>query len=223
MIDVIPISLGRVEAFLLKGNHGCILIDTGLPGAAPRILATLRSLGVDPGDIRLILLTHGHADHVGSAWELKQVTGAQVAIGAADADALRTGQHPPLNPLRPLGTWLRRLVNRTHPRFHPLDPDLLLDGEYSLEEWGIPGKVIPTPGHTPGSISVLLENGDAFVGDLIRGGFLRHAKPVYPVFGEDLAQVRASLSRVLEQRPELFFPAHGGPFPTDAVRRLLDR
>lgn len=64
-------------------------MDTGNPGRPDRILARLAECGVAPGDMRLILLTHGHVDHFGSAAELCERTGAPVAIHALDAEAVR--------------------------------------------------------------------------------------------------------------------------------------
>ena len=106
--SVVQISAGQANVFLIQGDGGNILVDTATPGKADHILASLAAHGVLPEDIRLILITHGHIDHFGSAAALRERTGAPVAVHAGDAEALRQGVHQP-DSLEPTGGLLKLL------------------------------------------------------------------------------------------------------------------
>jgi hydroxyacylglutathione hydrolase len=223
------ISLKFVNAFLIKGDRS-ILVDTGWPGDAERILKVLSSQNVDPTEISLILLTHGHSDHYGSVAPLQKATDAPVAIHRADAQALRCGTRAVYPCGRPIG-MLGSLVDLYCKRERALSPiveavmreqsragihpDILIEHEMSLEHFGVSGTIISTPGHTPGSISVLLESREAVVGDLICGGVIRHNVP-YLFYG-DTAQMKKSLRVVMGYTPRTLFAGHFGPFDSDAV------
>ncbi|MBU0515544.1 MAG: MBL fold metallo-hydrolase [Proteobacteria bacterium] len=97
----------------------------------------------------------------------------------------------------------------------------LLDGESVLDQFGVGARVIPTPGHTPGSVSVSVPGGPVMVGDLIFGGIFRPRRPGWPWFADDPDQVRASIQRVLDLAPSTILAAHGGPFAPPTVRRRL--
>jgi glyoxylase-like metal-dependent hydrolase (beta-lactamase superfamily II) len=86
---VIPV--GPVHAFLLDSPDGCALIDTGVSGSAAAILRALHALGKQPTDVRHILLTHAHPDHIGSLAALKKVTAAEAYIHPLDADIATNG------------------------------------------------------------------------------------------------------------------------------------
>lgn len=94
-------------------------------------------------------------------------------------------------------------------------------------ETGGDGKVVHTPGHTAGSISVLLSSGEAIVGDLLRGGWLggmfRSGQPSYPYYADDLGQIRASVKRLLTLGTTRFFVGHGGPLDAGRVEEWLER
>lgn len=93
---ILPIRLGAIaKAFLIPTREGAILIDSGTPGQSERILQAMAAHGAAPESLRLILITHGHFDHFGSARELRERTGAPVAVHADDAIALRRGENPP--------------------------------------------------------------------------------------------------------------------------------
>jgi glyoxylase-like metal-dependent hydrolase (beta-lactamase superfamily II) len=112
-------------------------------------------------------------------------------------------------------------VTRRLQRANPVAADIIFDDAgISLEEFGIPARVIPTPGHTPGSISVLLENGDAIVGDLVMSGPPLVLKPSLAVVAYDPAQMRESWLHLLELGAKTVYPAHGKPFPVEALRVL---
>ena len=217
----------QINAFLLYGDEGAILVDTGPSGCEERLLAQAREHAVAPDDIRLILITHGHLDHFGSAAALKERTGAPVAVHARDADALRQGIHQPES-LQPTG-WLMALLRRVpflqgEPERAPaLEPDVILGEEFRLDEYGIAGRVIPTPGHTPGSVSVLLDTGEAIVGDMVMGrlmGLLRRPGP--PLVAWDLEQNRESLRALLALAPRLVYVGHGGPFRPEELAGLAE-
>ncbi|MCX6091227.1 MAG: MBL fold metallo-hydrolase, partial [Candidatus Atribacteria bacterium] len=144
-VEVIPVSLGMVKVFFIRGTC-TILVDTGLPGKEKVILERMNQEGIDPRDISLILLTHGHHDHCGSAYRIVRATGAPVAIHQNDASLLEKGKSLPIYPTTPVAHLLARIIRRNS-NFPPFKPDLLIDGELNLAPFGVNGRVIETPGH----------------------------------------------------------------------------
>lgn len=210
---VVQIRAGWVNVFLLRGERGNVLVDAGNPGQAERILALLARVGVTPEEVRLILITHGHVDHFGSAAALRRRTGAPVAIHALDAPALRQGVHQPdsLRPTSRLVGLLQRLpLQATASRAEGLEPDLIFDQEWRLDEYGVAARVLPTPGHTPGSVTVLLDSGEAVLGDMLTG-FLRRPGP--PIVAWNLERNQESLRSLLALSPHTLYVGHGGPLP----------
>jgi hydroxyacylglutathione hydrolase len=100
--------------------------------------------------------------------------------------------------------------------------DVILGDEgLSLEEYGISGKVIYTPGHSPGSVSVFLETGDVFVGDMAMNKFPLRFGPGMPIFAEDMAKLKESWNLLLGTGAKTIYPAHGESFSVDIIRKAL--
>src|SRR5262249_50890169 len=156
--------------------------------------------------------THGHYDHCGSTAKLKEVIRAPAAIHQDDVHLIEKGTSDPLRPIA-LGARLVRLIS--YRPFTPVKTDLVIDQEMSLEAFGISGKVLFTPGHTAGSISLLLEGGQAIAGDLMVGGYLGGqlfpGRPGYHYFADDLDALHRSIQKLLASEVSTVFVAHGGP------------
>jgi glyoxylase-like metal-dependent hydrolase (beta-lactamase superfamily II) len=220
-----PISLGSTQCFVLRGKSA-ILIDTGGPKNAGKFAKSLQRIGMNPRDIKLIVITHGHYDHIGSARDIQEMTGAKIAMHERDKENLEKGvaRIPP-----GVTTW-GRMLSRVLSAFAPLirfpgsSVDIVLgDREFSLADYGIPGKVIPTPGHSSGSVSVLLASGEAFVGDMAMSGFPLRLSPGLPIFAENPDRLRESWKRLLKQDLKTIYPAHGKPLSPEVVQRALSR
>jgi len=197
-----------------------VLVDCGYPYFLWLVRRRLRQHRIDPASLGLILLSHGHIDHVGGAIAVRHFTGAPIAIHRADATCLPTGRFPPLVPRTWLG-WLTCLpanLQRLPPSSRG-EPDILLDDEYDLAPYGIDGRVVHLPGHTPGSVAVLLESGEAVIADALMVNFPFLSDPSYPIYADDMEQVRDSLRRLLEYRPRIIYTGHGGPVTPADVRR----
>lgn len=222
-VPILP--LGMVNCHLLIGPQGCVLVDAGLPGSAPKVRRVLRQHGLDYADIRLIVITHAHIDHAGAARKLAKLSGAPIVAHAGDLD-----YYEQKKPMTFCTTdWFSRLFLRTglilRP-YAPFTPDVLLqDGEsLDLLPYGLPGRVQHTPGHTAGSISIQMEGGDAVVGDLLAsgvmlGGLLRTGRAKRPPFEDDPHQVADELQRLVEAGMQRFYLGHGGPLPAREVLR----
>ena len=221
-IKVITLPLSISNAYLLLGDRP-VLVDAGAPKDGDRLVAALRQHRVSPKDLSLIALTHGHTDHTGAVGAVA-VGGAPVAIGAADTPLLRHGANGVLPPTGPAGLMLRPLVRRT--TFAGVTPQIELEAAQRLDDYGVGAEMVPVGGHTPGSYVVLLDDGDAVAGDLIRGGFASgRIRPGYPLrhfFTEDRRSNRAAVQRVLDRDPSRIFVGHGGPLAATDVRRRLD-
>lgn len=224
MTQVIPIKLSASNAYLIQGRK-TILVDTGSPREGVKILRALAKLGIAPKDFSLILHTHAHFDHAGSTRELKNWIDVPTAIHEAEAATLASGRvERPLTALNLEGRLLKPFMNIA---FAPVKADILIKAELSLKEFGVDGKVIFTPGHTAGSISILLNDGQAIVGDLLGGGSLGGnlfpSRPRYHYFADDLAQVRASLKKILALKPKKLYVGHGGPLELKAVQAYFSK
>jgi glyoxylase-like metal-dependent hydrolase (beta-lactamase superfamily II) len=219
---IIPVQLGIVNAYIVK-QDGVILVDTGIPGSENAILSAMEKAGIRKQDIRLIVLTHGHGDHAGSAARLREITGAGIAIHSGDAGMLRTGTQGSLSPTGLVGRIAKAFIGWVNRETYPsADPDVVLNGSFDLAPYGVDGTIIPTPGHTAGSVSVVLSGGDVLAGDLIFPQ-IPSGKPGLPFWAENPAEVPASVSMLLSFTPRRFLPGHGGPFPADAVRPMAGR
>lgn len=222
MTQIKTLKLRLSNAHLLQGERP-VLVDSGAPGDGRKIAAALRRLGVEPGQLALVVLTHGHADHAGGSVELRELSGAPIALHPADAPTAARGRNDPLHPTSLTARLMRPLVD---PPFPPFTADIALDQPLDLRTHGIAGRVEPLPGHTPGSVVVLLDSGDALVGDLLRGGHLagavRPALPLEHYYAQDRGAVRAALEHVLDLGVDRLFLGHGGPVRADDVRRRLD-
>jgi glyoxylase-like metal-dependent hydrolase (beta-lactamase superfamily II) len=221
---LIPIALPICYSFLLKGERP-VLVDTGRPRDFPALENALWQHGVTPADLSLILHTHGHWDHAGSTAALQLRTRAPIAVHAADVPMMRRGDNGNLRPISFVAWVLRPLLDG---RFPPVEPNLLIDCERSLAEYGVSARIISTPGHTAGSLSVMTDEGDVLIGDLLMGGFLggwlRPHRPGLHYYADDVGQVRESVRKILALKPRRLYPAHGGPLePADVQRWLRDR
>ncbi|HRI56889.1 MAG TPA: MBL fold metallo-hydrolase [Anaerolineae bacterium] len=216
------IKLSFSNAYLVQDRR-TILVDTGMPGEERKILQAAEKAGVKAGDIRLILHTHGHVDHAGSTAALAKLLDVPIAIHRGDETLLRSGRMNPLQPLRLEARLIRPLVDNPFP---PVAPDLLVDETTDLAEFGVQGRLLSTPGHTAGSISLLLPNGEAIVGDVMMGGYvggnLLGTRPNYHYFADDLAAVRQSIHTLLAAGVQTFHVGHGGPLAKGAVTRLFN-
>ena len=224
-VDIYPIPLGFDTCYVLR-SAGVVVLDAGQPRKGWQFREGLSVAGVDPREVRLILLTHAHWDHMGSAAELKAITGAPLAVHEREVSWVEGG-NPPLP--RGATRWGKPFMaaHRLAMPFISVPPaavDLQLGSDTrSLESYGIPGVVVHTPGHSPGSVSVLLDSGEAFVGDLAMNRIPLTRRPGLPIFADSLDEVARSWERLLEMGVTTVHPAHGRPFPVADIERVLDR
>lgn len=219
-MQIIKIKLSVSNAYLVKDKRS-ILVDAGVPNEADKILAAVRHAGVDEKDISLILHTHGHIDHAGSTAKLKRRLGVPVAVHAQDAFMLRTGTNGEVKPRNLEAKMVAAMLVKP---YESCQPDILLEEEMVLSDFGVEGKVIFTPGHTKGSLSVLFKD-EAIVGDVMMGGWMGGAmfgtRPNYHYFIDDLDTVHASMKKILAYKPSTLYVGHGGPLKSaDVARRF---
>lgn len=210
---VIPI--GPVNTFLLASSDGCTLIDTGFPGSADKILQAIRDLGKQASDVRHIILTHAHPDHIGSFAVLKKATGAEGYIHPLDAAIATNGTG--FRPLRPAPGLITGLMFRMFIR--PIAAVEEATIEHQLQD----GEVLPiadgltaihVPGHCAGQLAFLWPQ---------HGGVLFAADTCSNVMGlgwslgyEDFEEGKRSLRKLAQFDFQVACFGHGNAIMRDA-------
>lgn len=211
------------HAYLWQGSDGLTLIDSSVPGSAPRIAAAIEELGHDRSELRRLLLTHHHEDHAGSA---AAVAGwGDVAVYAHRADApVILGEAAGLPPK--LLDWERPLFDRVHAQM-PADPpapvrvDVELDDGDVVDIGGTRAVVLSVPGHTPGSAAFYLpEPRVLFTGDTVARG--PDGRVMLGVFNVDPAQAVTSFRRQAGLEVDVACFGHGRPLTDNAGTRLRE-
>lgn len=209
---IIPVKIGsqQVWSFILMGEKQAVIVDTGVAGSEKIIIKKMSANGIKPEQVSLILLTHAHYDHFGSALALKKITGAPIAIHKEDAPYIQQGENAPFNPIGIGKLFMPVIRGLLKKEFEPILPDLLITDSQSLDKYGVSGKTIHTPGHTPGSISILLPEGEILVGDMMRGGLL--GRPLYHFGLDNINDLKDSIKKVISFSPRAIICSHGHPF-----------
>ncbi len=205
------IPLGIVNAYLIQTQKGAVLIDTGYRSSQKKLESELDRLGFRNDRLKLIILTHGDADHIGNAAYVRSLTHAPIAMGKGDVLMARSNDESESRKVKPDHlSWLFTLVKKTgmmnsSGTVEGFEPDLFLQEGQSLSPYDLNATVLALPGHSKGSIGILTEEGDLFCGDLIYR---------LPGFGyiDDAIEHAQSMARVKALRPKLVYPGHGKPF-----------
>ncbi|MDT7546650.1 MAG: hypothetical protein QOE99_2760 [Actinomycetota bacterium] len=216
-IPTVPYDL--INSFLIADEDGSLtLVDAGLKRAHKRVLKALAEVGKAPQDVRRIVLTHAHSDHAGGLAGAKKATGAAVLAHDRDAVYLQSGKPPHLDKSHLSG----RVMNRARGGFAKVEVgSTFQDGELLPIGGGL--RVVHTPGHSPGHVSLLHEaSGVLITGDAIfnvRG--LRYSPAT---FCTDIRLSRETADRLADLDYDVVAFTHGAHISSgarEAVRAFL--
>jgi hydroxyacylglutathione hydrolase len=216
------LPLGSANAYLVPAHSGYVLIDTGDPGLTFLLFRALQRHRISPVEIRLIILTHIHFDHIGGLWVIQAASGAKVMVHEVEAADLAAGRV-----IIPPGTYaITRLLGGTGQRlsrffrFPGYRAEHVIKGEaQSLHEFGLAAQILHTPGHSPGSTSIVLDNGAAFVADLCPNTpFNRWVGSHFPPYADDIPAVFRSWARLLDTPARILYPGHGAVYGVEELR-----
>jgi len=205
MATVHTLRMGMANAYLLESTAGLILVDSGSPHQEAVLFRYLKRIG--RSDLKLIFITHAHFDHYGSAAAIRRETGSRVAIHSGDAEAMAMGKTV-LGHVRGRGHVGKALLPIAEAFLKPeaVKPDRLVGDGDLLWDAKSDVRCLHTPGHTPGSSTLLVDHQQAFVGDLLSTNLTPHVQRLY---ASDWAQIGFSLKRLQQHRPQKLYPGHG--------------
>lgn len=191
-VTIVNVGYRSTNYWVVSAGRSRLLVDLGWPGSMGKMRANLERMGIPINEIRYGLATHYHIDHAGLAQELKQ---AGVPLLVVD---VQTAAIP-------------LMKSFTKPQDGYVDiathDNITISAEESrsvLAEIGISGEIVHTPGHSDDSVSLLLDDGSAFIGDLTT---------LDRVGEEDEAEVSASWAMLRERGAVRVYPAHGPARP----------
>lgn len=194
------------SAYLLDTDRGLYLIDCGTPEGYEKLLKNIRELGFDPGNIAGILGTHGHYDHLGAASLFKKEFSIPLYLHEEDREQVETG-----DPVRTTASILYGT------EFPPCTVDTLLTHQQKFDLRNAKLEILHTPGHTPGSISIVLETAELttlIAADTLFGGFSDR-------IGSDEKRWKKSLELLSSRSFDLLCFGHSSPvLLSDANARI---
>lgn len=203
-MEIIAIPCGNVNAYLIAESHGAVLVDTGMERYRSKILNICKNHAV-----KLIILTHGHIDHVQNAAYLAKKLGCPVGISKEDMELLQNNHLQKMNAKGILGNLLRIISEKSIDK-NPI-PDItisvILSEGMSLKEFGIDGKVMALPGHTKGSVGIDVEEKFLFVGDALMNMIYPTTSMIY----ENEEKMLESVKRITSLGKRNIYFGHGKP------------
>jgi glyoxylase-like metal-dependent hydrolase (beta-lactamase superfamily II) len=219
----IPLVRDYVNGFILRDDDGQVtLIDMGITSSGPKVVAALTAIGSAPSEVTRLVLTHAHPDHAGGAAHVAATTGRSFDIHAADAAYAREGKSPPRDRSFLLGRLFDRLSRGQDFAPVPVERELA-DGEVLPVAGGL--RVVHTPGHSPGHISLLHEESRLLItGDAIFN--VRRLRWPVRAFCTDFAMTKRTATVLGELDYDLAAFTHGPELrdhPREAIRGFLAR
>lgn len=204
----------RCNTFLLTCQNGNILIDTGRKNRRNRLINNLNFITPANTGLDFLILTHSHFDHCENAAYLQSEKKCKIILSDKEKESAMKGILPVPKNIKFLADTATKIFKDLG-RYESFIPDTVIEKDTDLKQYGFDVKIIETPGHSPGSVSVIINNEIAIAGDTLYGVF---PKKVCPPFRDNLNQLVESWKKLLDTGCELYLPAHGFPIKRNLLR-----
>ncbi len=222
MNEVILLNLGFTNVYLLKADSGYIQFDTGWKFDVKKYLKLLEKKKIALEEIKLIVVNHAHFDHVGALKSVKELTQAKVLVHEEDSEYLIKGISAEVRPLKLITKIFLKFLPKSWTFYESVEPDIVIQDEYSLSDYGVNGRVIHTPGHTHGTLSIITEDGDAIIGCLAHAFPLR-LKPGFPRIALDEEGVWRSWQKIIDEGAKRIYISHGRSPSIEYIKKKLKK
>ncbi len=229
---IIKLTKGLTKRYLLPCNEGYLLVEGGSESEFSLFLKELKEQGIDPDEIKYLFLSHHHEDHAGFAASLREMSDCRIIAHQEALEPLQKGEHfipgegGIVNRRVILFGYFLFLTKKVRLKLNPLelmDGDLPVTGDENelLRSLGVPGNILATPGHSPDSISLLLDDGSCFCGDLAMNGPAWLRTHYCCIFISDIEQYYKSWQKIIDAGARTIYPAHGRPFSSRELERNM--
>ena len=206
------IGLKSVNCYLLKQDNKYALIDSGLPRNRAEVEKAIKESGCKPGDLKLILATHGDVDHTGNCAYIRNRYGSKISMHRDDLGMVERGDftwNRDMNLfMKIIGKIMVNLLGLKLKKKDRFTPDIYLEDGQSLNEYGFNITVYNLPGHSKGSLGFLTAEGDFFCGDLLMNKKMPSKS--------DMIANKEAFNKSVEQLKlldiNIVYPGHGTPF-----------
>ena len=223
------ISINDTNYYLLEEKDGYLLIDAGWVGKYSKFKESLSELNIKVDSIKHIFLTHHHHDHAALIQDIREESRCKLILHETQINFLKKGITRIEN-TKQYNIYLKLLDKAISPFIHysykPIilnESDIIvtIDNYDIYDHTGIKGKIIHTPGHSNDSISLLLENGNAFVGDAAMNILKLFGHKYRPIEAEDYNEVYNSWGKLIQYGAKKIFPSHGNSFCVEQLKEIL--
>ena len=208
---------GRSNSFLINSQNNYILIDTGRANSWKKLSSQLDEI-LGKNKLCCLILTHTHFDHVENATKIKEKYRSKIIVHQSESEYIKQGNSPlPKGSNLTTGFMVNVIGKKLESRYQyeKVDPDVLVDEKYDLIDFGFNAYIIHTPGHSKGSMSIIIDEEVAVVGDAMFGVF---GNSIYPPFADDPETMVKSWNNLINTNCDLFLPGHG----KEIRRKLLE-
>jgi len=212
------ITQGTSNSYLVLDGDDSVLVDTGYMRSRDTLREKLDDL-LGGRDLSWLVLTHTHYDHAENAAMVKKHYNARIVVHKDGAEHLKQGCSPipcGTNLITRLLVGVGRKINRIS-RYESANPDILVDDNYHLTPHSY---LLHTPGHTEGSMSLIVDGEVALVGDAMFGVF---SWSIFPPFANDVPTMKKSWDKLIKTGCAIFLPGHGTPNSRELVIKQCEK
>jgi len=221
--EIIRVLSGRSNAYVVVDENHLILVDTGRASEFGTLVEKMNLLNLSVDTVSSLILTHTHFDHCQSAKKIKEISNCQVVVSDKAVNSIKYGYTK-----LPKGTLLLtkiiakfgQSIGKRKYGYQSFVPDILIKESHRFKLAGCEIEILATAGHSTDSISIIVNDEVAIVGDAMFGVF---RNSVFPPYADDIETMIINWGKLLNTGCKIFLPGHGNEISRELLQNEYDR